>query len=97
MRRGPSCASLVASMSSMSCIAGWVSSTAVCGSGNWAPSITSAHSISSESAVGSHPNLSCATRERNLVQLFAAGSQCLRPLRSARKTASSAGDPNALW
>ena len=57
----------------------------------------SAQSISSRKGELSQPNFSSTVRARNRVQLFAWGSQNLRPLRSARKAASSAGVSNALW
>ena len=43
----------------------------------------SAQSISSRKGELSQPNFSSTVRARNRVQLFACGSQNLRPLRSA--------------
>ncbi len=78
-------------------MAGSLSATAVCGLWKSAPSITSAHSINSESGDGSQPNFSRAMRARKRVQLFAVGSQNFFPLLSARNAASSDAVSKALW
>ena len=54
--------------------AGSFSSTAIFALRNSAPSMISAHSISSASGASSNPNFAATVLARNFVQLLAAGS-----------------------
>ena len=74
MKRSASVKSRLFSIQVMSCSAGSRSSTAIRTSGNNAPSITSAQSISSDNDDESQPNCPDKIRDTNLAQLFAVGS-----------------------
>ena len=84
MTSGISSGSWLASSTVMSWSAGSRRPTAICGLGNCAPSMISAHSSSSVIGPGSNPKRARATSARYTVQLFRRASWNFLPEVSAR-------------